>query len=102
VTTEATIERHLALQVRRHGGWCVKLVPWAHAGLPDRMVLLPGMRLAFVELKRPAGGKLRPAQRLVRQRLETLGWTYHLLRTKQQVDDLINRLTGDTDHEVDP
>jgi hypothetical protein len=83
---ELTVERHLIRGVKARGGWALKLIPWAQAGLPDRMVLLPDRRLYFVELKTETG-KLRPAQHMVRRKLGLLGWDVHVLNSKSQVDE---------------
>lgn len=58
---ESVVEKHLATQVRRLGGLCWKFVSPNLAGVPDRIVVMPGGRVYFVELKAP--GKLpRPNQ----------------------------------------
>lgn len=67
---EATVEAILVTAARLHGVMAVKL---GYDGMPDRMLLAPGGRVAFVELKRP-GGRVRPLQRLVLKRLRRLGF----------------------------
>ena len=62
---EKDIERHLRDGVKNMGGWCLKMVCPGFTGMPDRMILLRGGRLAFVELKRPGQ---RERQRQERQR----------------------------------
>lgn len=58
---ETQLEALFDLHVRRDlGGMSLKLLPTV-AGIPDRLVLLPGGVLRFVELK-VAGGRLRAAQ----------------------------------------
>lgn len=48
------------------------------AGVPDRLVVMPGGRCFFVELKRP-GGKLRPLQTFWKNRLEAQGADYFVI-----------------------
>jgi hypothetical protein len=55
---ESSIERRFAAEVRRRGGECLKL---GQDGWPDRIVLLPGGKVLFIELKRP-GETPRPRQ----------------------------------------
>ena len=54
---EKQIEHRLAEAVRKRGGLCVKWVSPGLDGVPDRIVLLPGKHIAFIELKAP--GKSR-------------------------------------------
>ena len=53
--SESTIETTLRKAVERAGGKCFKLPAIIYRGIPDRMVLLPGGRLYFVELKKDGG-----------------------------------------------
>ena len=55
---ENEIERRLAVSVKEMGGMAVKFVSPGLDGVPDRIVLLPGGKAAFVELKAP-GKRLR-------------------------------------------
>lgn len=55
--------------------------------MPDRIVILPQM-LLFVELK-TAKGKLSELQKIQIKRLRRLGQTVYVIRSKKQVDDLI-------------
>lgn len=72
MTTEKSVEALLTRLVRRDlGGKSVKLAP-VEAGLPDRMVLLPGGRIFLIELKAPTG-RLHPAQTLWHDRAAALG-----------------------------
>ncbi len=58
-------------RVRALGGRSYKFAP-VEAGNPDRIVLLPGGIVCFVELK-AARGKLRPDQRVWHRRAASLG-----------------------------
>lgn len=57
---ERSIEAACCKYARDNGCIVLKLTP-PPRGVPDRVVLLPGGKEAFIEFKRP-GGKLRPAQ----------------------------------------
>lgn len=73
IMKEQTIERHLARRVKEQGGLALKLPALFCAGLPDRLVLLPGGRAAFVELKAP-GCRPRPLQVRMHATLRGLGF----------------------------
>lgn len=68
---ESSIEAVFAKRVRELGGLSFKFAPTV-AGNPDRIVLLPGGIVKFVELKAD-GGKLRPDQILWHRRALDLG-----------------------------
>lgn len=74
IELEKDIERRLVKIVKSHGGLCLKWVCPGWSGVPDRLVLLPGGRVRFVELKRPKGGRLSSRQLWWRQKLRDLGF----------------------------
>lgn len=73
---ERDIERALVGMVKRHGGLCLKWVCPGWSGVPDRVVLLPGGRVLFVEVKRPKGGRLSELQKWWAKKLIDLGFDY--------------------------
>ena len=82
---EQSVELYLKDEVEARGGRCVKLLPWVQGGLPDRLVLLPGGRVWFIETKAPGVTALRPLQRRWRRILLDLGMNYRILNTRQAV-----------------
>ncbi len=78
---ERDIERMLVGMVKRRGGLCLKWVCPGFAGVPDRIILLPGARIIFAETKRPKGGQVAPLQKWWAAKLKRLGfahvWIYH-------------------------
>lgn len=71
---EKEIEGKLRLMVIKHGGLCLKWVCPGWSGVPDRIVLMPGGRVYFIELKRPKGGKIGPLQQWWVDKLRSLGF----------------------------
>lgn len=71
---EKDIEAKLRRLVEQHGGKCLKWVCPGWRGVPDRIVLLPGGRIHFVETKRPKGGTLDPLQIKWQKWLTKLGF----------------------------
>jgi hypothetical protein len=68
---ESSVEAIFARRVRALGGMSYKFAP-IHAGNPDRIVLLPGGQVLFVELKADTGA-LRAVQKLWHRRAADLG-----------------------------
>lgn len=88
MTKEATIEESLRLAVEAAGGLCFKLPANLYRGIPDRLVLLPGARVFFIELKR-SDGKASPHQVRFRQILCTLGFNSLILKGKPDLKEFI-------------
>ena len=88
---ERTIEAGLIRIVRAAGGLAPKFVSPGMAGVPDRIVLLPGGRIIFVELKE-AGKKLRPLQQYRKKQIESLGFDARVIDSKQKLEALRNEI----------
>lgn len=71
---EKDIEKKLRQMVESHGGRCLKWVCPGWSGVPDRLILLPGGVVMFVETKRPKGGKLSALQKWWHKELRRLGF----------------------------
>ena len=50
---ESVIESRLRQEAKKRGGMALKFVSPGMNGVPDRIVLMPGGKMAFVELKAP-------------------------------------------------
>jgi hypothetical protein len=86
---EEVVEDALIGGVEALGGFCWKLrMPW-FTGVPDRLVLLPGGHVVFVELKRPKGGKLSTRQKIVHSQLRVLGFEVLTLNTVELVSEFL-------------
>ena len=82
---EKQVEAHLVARVKALGGIAYKFVSPARRNVPDRLVLLPGGRAVFVELKRP-GLKATEAQEREQLRIHALGFLVLTIDTKEGVD----------------
>ncbi len=93
---EKQIEQKLVQAVKRCGGICPKFVSPGYDGMPDRLVLLPGGRLAFAELKAP-GKKPRPLQTARHGMLRRLGFRVYVLDDEKQIQTIISEMGGDAE-----
>ena len=82
---EKNIEHKLVSIVKRKGGLCLKWVCPGWAGVPDRIVLLPGGRVVFVELKRPEGGRLSKMQVWWMNKLQALGFVHCVIWNDEEL-----------------
>ena len=94
---EKQTEQHLVKAVKAIGGICPKLVSPGTDGMPDRMVLLPGGHIGFVEVKAP-GQKPRPLQTRRHEQLRTLGFNVYVLDGEKQIPGMIREIEGDDEH----
>ena len=91
---EKIIEKELAARSRAMGGIAPKFTSPGFDGMPDRLVLLPGGRMGFVELKVP--GKKPRALQLARHRLlQRLGFKVYVIDEINQIDSVLEEI----DHE---
>lgn len=84
---ESRVENYLKNKVEKLGGKAFKWAPIGVTGVPDRMVLLPGGRIIFVELKAP-GKKARKLQEYRAKQLKELGFQVECLDTVEKIDRL--------------
>jgi hypothetical protein len=89
VTREAPLEDLLLQAVNAEGGLCLKMNAALYRGIPDRLLLLPGRRLQFVELKADDG---RPSVHQIRFRetLFSLGFPSVIIKGKTQTQEFID------------
>jgi len=83
---EKDIEKRLVAGVTALGGKAWKFVSPAHRGVSDRLVVLPGGRVWFVELKTETG-HLTPLQEVFRREVQALGCNYVCLYGAADVDN---------------
>ena len=88
---EKHIEQNLVQAVRRMGGLAPKFISPGWAGAPDRLVLLPSGRLAFVEVKAP-GMTLRPLQVRRKGQLEALGFQVYVIDRSEQIGGVLDEI----------
>lgn len=88
---EKSIEQALVKAVKAAGGICPKFVSPGFDGMPDRLVLLPGGAVGFVEVKAP-GKKLRPLQGSRHRLLRKLGFRVYVVDGLAQIETVLNEI----------
>lgn len=91
IDKEKVIERELVRLVKINNGMCIKLICDFITGLPDRLCLFPGGKIAFVEVK-TTGKKPRPTQIYIHNKLKNLGFRVEVIDTIHGLLDFINSI----------
>ena len=86
--SEKAIEAYLVRKVKDLGGVCLKYSNPGVVGYPDRVVLLPGGFVVWVELK-SKGRKPNRVQQLRIDQLRAMGHNVAVVDSKEQVDVLL-------------
>ena len=88
---ESTVEHRLVTEVKKRGGIALKFVSPGIDGVPDRLVLLPDGKFAFVEVKAP-GKQLRPLQVRRIAQLRALGYLAYCLDRPDQIGGILDEI----------
>ena len=91
---ESIVEKKLKSEVEKLGGKAYKFTSPGSAGVPDRIVLFPGSKVFFVELKAP-GKQLEPLQAKRKKELEQLGFKVFKIDNFAGVDEFLKEVLQD-------
>ena len=70
---------------------CLKFVSPNFDGMPDRLILLPGGKIAFAELKAP-GKKPRPLQIARHNTLMKFGFRVYVIDSVEQIGGILDEI----------
>ncbi|MCI9535532.1 MAG: VRR-NUC domain-containing protein [Lachnospiraceae bacterium] len=85
---EKEIEEKFREAVKRAGGKAYKFVSPGNDGVPDRLVVMPGGHIGFVEVKAP-GKKPTPLQHVRMRELLSLGCGVWVLDSLEGIDGVV-------------
>lgn len=88
---EKEIEEKLIKAVKAAGGICLKYAASGTAGMPDRLVFLPGGRMGFVEVKAP-GKRPRQLQLVRHRKLKGLGYRVFVLDDPEKIGEVLDAI----------
>ena len=88
---EKNVESKLVKAVKSMGGLAPKFTSPGLDGVPDRLVLLPGGKMAFIELKAP-DKNLRPLQVRRKRQLEALGFSVYCVSSTEQIGGVLSEI----------
>jgi hypothetical protein len=83
---EKDIEQKLVKAVKAAGGLALKFISPGYDGVPDRLLLMLGGRIAFAEVK-SHGVKPRPLQIRRHGMLRHLGFKVYVIDDERQIED---------------
>ncbi len=86
--SEKTLEARLVREIEARGGMALKYTSQYHRGIPDRICLLPGGQLFFVELK-STGKKPTKLQQHAMEQLEKLGFITRVVDSTENLEGLL-------------
>ena len=89
---ERDIEKRLTTEIKNMGGRSYKWVSPGNAGVPDRIVLLPGGRIWFIELKTETGKTSRLQEAQIRL-LSRMGFDVRVLHGLAEVEAFIEEVS---------
>ena len=88
---EKIIEAKLTQAAKEKGGLAPKFMSPGLDGMPDRIVLIPGGRMGFVEVKAP-GKTPRPLQEARYRLLRKLGFKVFVLDDAGQIGGILDEI----------
>ena len=90
-TRESTVEAKLRDKVKDRGGLALKFVSPGYTGVPDRLLLAPGGKLIFAEVKAP-GKKPTALQEHRHNQLRALGFKVNVVDSYATINSTLEEL----------
>ena len=87
--TEKQLEEKLVKAVKNRGGIAYKFTSPSRTGVPDRLVVLPGGKIGFVEVKKPKKGKLSKIQKRELKKLTALKCKCYVLNDPLDIQSIL-------------
>lgn len=92
--SEKTLEARLVREVKALGGTALKFTSQFHRGIPDRIILMPGRKTTFAEMK-STGKKPTKLQVIAIDQLRKMGYPVRVIDSTESLNELINELRNE-------
>jgi len=90
IVKERAVEAELVARVVALGGVCEKVMCVGKRGFFDRLIVLPGPRIIFAEIKRPKRGRIAPHQQKYYDTFRALGVVdVYFIKNSADIDRLL-------------
>lgn len=89
--SEKAIEQRLRVEIKARDGLALKFVSPGHMGVSDRIVLMPGGRIWFVETKTP-GRKLTALQHLFAKTVTGLDFQHRVIDSYEALTQFLQEV----------
>lgn len=86
------MEPKLRDKVKKLGGLAIKFTALGFAGVPDRIILMPGGRIWFVEMKTEGRIKKEGRQSVVQKLIQSLGFSVWVIDTEILLQEFLNEI----------
>ena len=96
---EKKLENRFRRKVQKLGGRALKFTVPGKRGMPDRIILLPGGKVWFAELKAP-GKRLQPLQEKRAAELRTMGFPVYKIDSDEAIDAFLAEFLAEVSHEI--
>ena len=90
---EKDIEKKLVAEAKKKGCIAVKMMSFSYNGMPDRLILAPGEKCGFIELKAPLK-KPRALQLKRHKELRALGFKVYVVDSIEQIGGVLDEICG--------
>lgn len=91
--SEKSIERYLSGLVKETGGLCLKYSNGNASGYPDRIIVYPGGRAGWVEVK-SAGRKPTALQAIRIVQLKAFGFPVWVCDSREKAEEIVRAMRG--------
>ena len=88
IETEKYLDKKISAELKKIGGWSIKLLATHIIGLPDRLCLLPGGRLFFAEIK-TTGKKPTKLQLAIHKKLTRMGFNVFIVDNSEIIKEIL-------------